>query len=79
MISDNVIFCNRLLKEARDTAFSIGLRIGKLTTYTRKAIRNIWCEVYEDDKTIWTGYASCASDAKAHAVRKLIDEYAREH
>ncbi len=71
MINMHVRFCNDLLRAVRADAKKEGVKFGKLTTW--HGTISSWYEVYEDNRTVWSGISTCAEDAKYHYILVVLD------
>jgi hypothetical protein len=73
-MDENIIFCNGLLKAAREDAKKAGIKIGHLTTWRSTGGADKYYQVWEGDKQVWTGSAYCASEAKSNYIFSLVEE-----
>jgi len=73
--ADNIYFCGLMLKQARLDAKQQGVKIPKrLSTYRIDMGNSTWFEVYAPNHgLLWSGYADCASHAKAHYIESLLN------
>lgn len=75
----NITFCGMMLRNARTEAKEAGIKIGKLVTWSTKHGSNKWYEVHcRDNGLVWSGTASCASEAKANYIGGMVEAYYHE-
>jgi len=78
MQNANAQFCSQLLREQRMWIRAAGIKVGRLSTYRGRQKPNFWYEVWEHGRghgaPVWSGTASCASEAKTNYLLKRIRE-----
>lgn len=83
MEKQNTVYCRIVLQFTREEAKKERVRVPKLQVYRSDRTADAWYEVFVDSQgkwdeskeagTIWTGYADNKYDAKARAIRFIID------
>ena len=70
----NADFTSLDLRMSRAAAREFKIKIPKLSTWRDSASYNPYYEVHGDGRIIWQGPAYNASEAKARAIEKLIEQ-----